>query len=861
MRLFGATSVEQLLGQPILDRIHPDDRAVAAERSHRLREKREDQPRHEHRYLKLDGTPIDVEVSAVPFRYNGADGALAFLRDITRRKQVEEEIRILNQGLELRVAERTRELHAKEAHLQETLNALPIAVFFKDRDGRYLGCNRVFSEVMGVSADEIRGKAVFDLWPSELARVYHEKDLELMARPEHQQYEFEVRDRHKQVRQVLYAKNVFRDDRDEVTGIIGAFVDITERKQAEQALQERTAQLHAKEARLREALALNTNILMASAVGIAAYQQGGQCIMVNPAFSTIVGGTEAQLLQQNFRGLQSWRLSGLLEVAENVLADGTSAEFETSMTTTFGRMLWLHCRLSRFVSEGENHLLLMMHDVTAEKLAKEALLERERDFRTLAENVPDGIGRLDAGGRHLYVNPMLERILGRPAGALLGKTLQEEFPDGRFAVLDRAIRHVGVTGEKVEIEQAVSGVDGALQYYLIQIVAERGTEGRLVSVLLIGRDITFRKRAEDDLRAAKAEAERANNAKSRFLAAASHDLRQPLAALSLYVDALGNKSALADKMKASVVGLSDMLTKLLDLSKLEAGVVTPKASDFSLASVIDNVLSSYAPEAESKGLALRCGRFDVVGRTDPVLFLRIIGNLCSNAIRYTERGGVLIGCRRRQGKWWVEVWDTGIGIPADKTAEIFEEFRQLGNHERDQSRGSGLGLAIVAKTAALLGLQVRVQSRVGRGSMFAVELPAGKVVNPTVQRRYTHRSLRIALVEDNAEVAAALAYSLSHIGHEVVVASSGAELLSRVGDVPPDVVISDYRLAGGEDGFDVIDALRLAYQTRLPTILITGDTDPALIRRMAEKGITVHHKPVDLEALRESIAEVTQLEG
>src|SRR5512135_42449 len=205
LHLFGATSTDQLLGQPILDRIHQDDRAFAAERSHRLQEEREGQPRHEHRYLKLDGTSIDVEVSAVPFRYNGADGALAFLRNVTRRKRAEEELLLLNQELERRVAERTRELHAKEGQLQEILNALPIAVFTKDREGRYLGCNRVFTEVMGVTADEIRGKAVFELWPSDLARVYHEKDLELMAHPEHQMYDFQVRDRFKQLRQVMYA--------------------------------------------------------------------------------------------------------------------------------------------------------------------------------------------------------------------------------------------------------------------------------------------------------------------------------------------------------------------------------------------------------------------------------------------------------------------------------------------------------------------------------------------------------------------------------------------------------------------------------------------------------------------------------
>lgn len=366
----------------------------------------------------------------------------------------------------------------------------------------------------------------------------------------------------------------------------------------------------------------------------------------------------------------------------------------------------------------------------------------------------------------------------------------------------------------------------------------------------------------EQLAAATAEAQRANEAKSRFLAAASHDLRQPLSALSLYVGALKTKLPSGDRVLAAnmadcVDSLNEMLSDLLDLSKLDAGVVTPKISDFALHAVLSKVVSTYAPEADTKGLTLRFGYFDVVGRTDLVLFQRIIGNLVSNAIRYTERGGLLIGCRRRQGKLWVEIWDTGIGIPPDKTIEIFEEFKQLGNFERNRAKGSGLGLAIVAKTAALLGLQIRVQSRLGRGSMFAVELPRGGAIVPAAPRFYAHRPLRIALVEDNAEVAMALSYALSAVGHHVVAASSRAELLLRLDGVAPDIAVSDYRLGGGEDGFDVISALRGAFGAELPALVITGDTDPAVIRRMTEQRISVQHKPLDLNALRTRIAALT----
>lgn len=380
------------------------------------------------------------------------------------------------------------------------------------------------------------------------------------------------------------------------------------------------------------------------------------------------------------------------------------------------------------------------------------------------------------------------------------------------------------------------------------------------------QNITERKLAEDELRAAKAEAERANNAKSRFLAAASHDLRQPLSSLSLYVDSLETQlepddNRLLSNMKDCVANLSEMLSMLLDLSKLDAGVVTPHTSDFALDAMFAKVASSHAPEANAKGLELHFRSTDLIGHTDPVLLQCIVGNLVSNAIRYTAQGGVLLGCRRRRGKTWIEVWDTGIGIPADKTDEIFEEFKQLDNQERNQSKGSGLGLAIVAKKTALLGLQVQVRSRLGKGSVFAVELPVSQgaietIANPRVARR----PRRIALVEDNVYVRESLVFALECGGHHIVAASTGEELLALLAGHAPEILISDYRLAEQITGLDVILSLRATFGSRLPAILITGDTAPAVMRKMVDHEVCVVHKPMQLETLEACIAELTNTE-
>lgn len=316
---------------------------------------------------------------------------------------------------------------------------------------------------------------------------------------------------------------------------------------------------------------------------------------------------------------------------------------------------------------------------------------------------------------------------------------------------------------------------------------------------------------------------------------------------------LPESAELVSHIQNCVGSLSDLLTDLLDVSKLDAGVVTPRLADFAVDEWLNTVVSLHSMEAGLKGLRLNVRPSSAVARTDPQLAHRILGNLVENAIRYTEAGGVLVACRIHRSRLWGEVWDTGIGIHEDHADIIFEEFRQLGDDARN--RGSGLGLAIVAKTASLLGLQVCVRSRPGRGSMFAVELPAGHAVEPTAAATVEPdaRVLRIGLVEDNQRVLEALVVALELTGHQVVSATSGEALLEQLGGQMPDIIISDYRLAAAETGFDVIAAVRNAHGEELPAILITGDTDPSLVRSMADRGIAVHYKPLQIEALQSFI--------
>lgn len=499
-------------------------------------------------------------------------------------------------------------------------------------------------------------------------------------------------------------------------------------------------------------------------------------------------------------------------------------------------------------------------DVTERKTTELALREKQQLLQLFAEGAPAGIAMFDKEMRYLAVSRRYLDDYRLSRTDVVGRSHYEVFPEigPQWCEIHRRC----LAGETARNdEDMLVRADGSIQWVRWEICPWFAASGEVGGILLFSEEISVRKRTEDELKAAKAEAERANEAKSRFLAAASHDLRQPLSALGLYakvleghVDAAG--APLLAKLKACLASLGELLSDLLDLSKLQAGVVTPNPADFAVAGMLANLLSVHEPEARWKGLALRCRPSALWSRTDQVLFQRIVGNIIDNAIRYTERGGVLVGCRRRRGKIWVEVWDTGSGIPADKTGEIFEEFRQLGEA---RTRGSGLGLAIVARTAALLGLNIGVRSRPGRGSVFAVELPPGQAAVDIVPQFdiVPGCTLRIALVEDNYVVREALSEALSSIGHEVVAAESGQALVAALNGQPPDVLVSDYRLEHGETGFDVIRSVRAAAEREVPAFLLTGDTNPDLVRNMAARGIVVLHKPVDLETLQAYLDDVS----
>jgi signal transduction histidine kinase/CheY-like chemotaxis protein len=364
------------------------------------------------------------------------------------------------------------------------------------------------------------------------------------------------------------------------------------------------------------------------------------------------------------------------------------------------------------------------------------------------------------------------------------------------------------------------------------------------------------------------EAERANRSKARFLAAASHDLRQPMQALSMFVEGLqttdlqSDQRQLVAQIRKSVGAMSESLREILDISKLDAGVVQPKVVDFPIAQILERVASELRNLATRKALSFKMIPSRCWVSSDPLLLYRIVLNLGQNAIAYTERGRVLIGCRRSGADLRIEVWDTGAGIAPEHRQTIFKEYVRLQGPNRE---GLGLGLAICDRLARLLSHRLTVRSQVGRGSVFSVTVPTApagaldaQTPEPTPYPRLSLAGRSVVLVDDDPAVLAALGAAFDQWGCQVVLAGRGAEALKRLESAEhvPDLVIADYQLADGETGAEVIDAIRNEFNTHIPALLLTADTSQDRVRDAAERRLPLVHKPVSAVQLRVLVTEL-----
>ena len=397
-----------------------------------------------------------------------------------------------------------------------------------------------------------------------------------------------------------------------------------------------------------------------------------------------------------------------------------------------------------------------------------------------------------------------------------------------------------------------------------------------VPSLLLSADVDVRKKAEESLRRAQIDLERkvaertqelelANAAKSRFLAMASHDLRQPLHALGLFVAQLRTplksreRTKTIERVDATRKEMVEMFNSLLDISRLDAGILRPKITEFPVARLLQEIETRFDQATREKGVRLRVRRSDAWVRSDAMLLERILLNLVSNAVRYTLRGGIIVGCRRRGEMLRIEVWDSGPGIPEDQKQNIFGEFFQLAAPERYRYDGLGIGLAIVDRLCLLLDHQIDLASTVGRGSRFAILVPmADECVTSTEPVDSSHPAAFavegkvILVIGDAPVVLEGTGGLLGKWGYSVLTAGSDEAALVRLAERQqrPDLIISDYHLASGKTGIRAIEQINAAFGSSIPALLISGDTAPEPLRDAGDRGYILLHEPVDPMRLR-----------
>src|SRR5579872_1342423 len=466
--------------------------------------------------------------------------------------------------------------------------------------------------------------------------------------------------------------------------------------------------------------------------------------------------------------------------------------------------------------------------------AKRAYLGADRIIDTIRQ----ALVVLDQELRVIYVN----RAFYRAFNVIPEQTIGQHLAD----VCDRRLDVPALRGlldllqaenaaiENYEIEIELPALGGRM--LLLSAEKIRGESEDACKIVVAIDDVTERKRAETMLKSAKWHAERANLSKSRFLAAASHDLRQPLQTLSLVRGILAKKIKdkkdeealmLVARLNETADALLGMLDTLLDINQIETGGVRPERVDFPINDMLERLRIEFAYHAQAHGLLWHVVPCRLGICSDPRLLEQMIRNLLSNAVKHTEHGKILLGCRRRGDKLRIQVWDTGTGIPRDQLRAIFEEFHQLDNPVREHNRGFGLGLSIVQRLGNLLGHSIDVQSRIGKGSVFAVEVPLGGE-QPSLRGRSrssgvqsSSRHATILVVEADPSVREMLALLFTSEGYRTAAVADGKQAVASArGAIKPDIVVADHSLPNGMTGLQMIARVRKTLGTAVPAVIL-----------------------------------------
>ncbi|OLQ86323.1 hybrid sensor histidine kinase/response regulator [Vibrio panuliri] len=546
-------------------------------------------------------------------------------------------------------------------------------------------------------------------------------------------------------------------------------------------------------------------------------------------------------------------------------------------------------------------------DITAAHQYAESLRESESRLRLITDNVPAMIAYVGADLTFQFTNKVYQDWYGRETGERYGVDLVNQRVNSQFEQLQPYVTRA-LQGESVSFEVEESNHLGQPAYLHKSYVPNRDANGSVLGFFVLVRDITTRiksaialqkahdslevrvnertaqlqklnhvlqneveerRRVQLNLTAAKREAEQANASKSKFLAAVSHDLLQPLNAAQLFTSTLSSQipqqadEKLVGSISNSLDDLENLISTLVDISKLDAGVVKADKNNFNLGELLINLVKEYQHQSAQFNVTLKHVPVNAIVHSDSVLLARILRNFLSNAFRYTDNGKVLLGCRRKADHITIQVWDNGSGIAQDQLSEIFKEFKRLSTSQKAFRNGLGLGLAIVDKLSTVLQHPIEVDSVEGKGSVFSVTVPIGAPESGKKEHTHINQALantdltgrKIWLVDNDASICEAMKQLLGKWQCEVTTAASFEQLRSQVnlGSDIVDLLIVDYHLDNDENGLDVAVEVNQLREKPLPTLMITANYSDELKAQVKTRGILLLNKPVKPMKLKTSI--------
>ena len=544
-------------------------------------------------------------------------------------------------------------------------------------------------------------------------------------------------------------------------------------------------------------------------------------------------------------------------------------------------------------------------DITEHKQIEAALKQSEQNIRIYTDRVPVLIAYLNVERCYQFVNKAYADAFDIDRHNIQGTHCQDVLTHAQY--LEREPYMLGVlAGERQRFETTIPSKD-RYRFAEVTYMPHQDGEGLLLGYFTLYLDITERRAAEralqitnetleqrvkertqalsvvnrelrkentvralieDELRQASRQADAANLGKTRFLAAASHDLLQPLNAARLFTSALrqkdhqeGDTRQLIENLDGSLKAAEELITAILDISKLDAGALEPSFSHFSIRGLFDNLSTEFDALAREKQLSFHCQGSDLVVLSDRTLLRRVLQNFLSNAVRYTQQGKILLGCRRQPNYLRIEVWDTGVGIAEEKQHEVFEEFKRIDNPKHSQVTGLGLGLAITERISRMLGHQIDVRSWPGRGTVFSITVPLGdsdKAVKAKPEQRGWIRSkalngTRVLVIDNEPKILEGMSALLNGWGCETQTALNSESALAICADSQPDLVIADYHLSETDTGLQALESLYQHWQQAVPAVVITADRTQEVQQEIAEFGAQLLTKPVKPAGLRAMI--------